>query len=164
MTHKATWYYWLTFMFKEFLDEAVTELPYEIVDIYECDKTSFTKAVIKISERHVIDKYISDIIIDNKLIESFDGKTVRALTYMATLERLKPDYSIVVQQMTAEVDEYILEIKSKNSTTILKKSPSEISKDHELVAKFNPIEANQIGYMAGVFETVKEYQLLRNNN
>ena len=82
-------------------------------------------------------------------------------TYMATVEKLKPDYSIVVQKMTDQVDEYILEIQSKNSDKKLKKSPSEISKDKDLVAKFHPVEANRIGYMAGVRETVKEYQLIQ---
>lgn len=97
---------------------------------------------------------------DNELIENLDTKTVRTLTYMATVERLKPDYSIVVQHMTPEVDEYLLEIRSKSKATTIKKSPSELSKDKELIAKFKPEDANKIGYMAGVRETVKEYQLV----
>ncbi len=99
---------------------------------------------------------------DNELIENLDAKTVRTLTYMATVERLKPDYSIVVQHMTPEVDEYLLEIKSKSNTTVIKKSPSELSKDKELIAKFKPEDANRIGYMAGVRETVKEYEIKKN--
>jgi hypothetical protein len=95
------------------------------------------------------------------LIDGLDNKTVRTLTYMATVERLKPDYSIVVQQMTQEVDEYILELKSR-SGAIVKKSAVELSKDSALLAKLNPIEANRVGYMAGVCETTKEYQLMRN--
>jgi hypothetical protein len=63
--------------------------------------------------------------------------------------------------MTQEVDEYILELKSKNGTTI-KKSAVELSKDASLLAKLNPVEANRVGYMAGVCETTKEYQLMRN--
>ena len=132
-----------------------------MVDIYECKKTGFIKAVIKLAERHTIEKNISDIIIDNEFIEGLDPKTVRTLTYMATVERLKPDYSIVVQQMTHEVDEYILEIKSKKDGTTIKKSSSELSKNPDLIAKFHPLEANRIGYMAGVCETAKEYQMIR---
>jgi hypothetical protein len=164
MKKKIGWYEWLVVMLKEFMVEGASKPHYEIVDIFECKKTGFTKAVIKLSERHIKEKNISDIIMDNELIENLDTKTVRALTYIATVERLKPDYSIVVQQMTSEVDEYILEIKSKSSGAILRKSPSDLIKDKDLISKFNSIEANRIGYMAGVRETVKEYQLLSSNN
>ena len=162
MKHKISWYHWLYVMFKEFMSETAVQDQYEIVDIYECKKTGFTKAIIKLSNRHVIEKNISEIVIDNGLLELFDKKTIRTLTYMATVERLKPDYSIVVQQMSHQVDDYILEIKSKNDAKTLKKSPIEITKDKALVAQFNPIDANRIGYMAGVRETVKEYQLTNN--
>ena len=80
---------------------------------------------------------------------------------MATVEHLKPDYSIVVQEMTNEVDEYLLELKSRNGHTRVKKTPTELSKDKEIVGKLCPLEANQIGYLAGVRETVREYQMLR---
>ncbi|HHU0122950.1 TPA: hypothetical protein ACT9L9_003046 [Legionella pneumophila] len=160
MKQKIGWYEWLAGMLKEFIAETAKKPQYEIVDIFECKKTGFTKAVIKLSERHTKEKNISDIIMDNVLIENLDTKTVRTLTYMATVERLKPDYSIVVQHMTPEVDEYLLEIRSKSKAITIKKSPSELSKDKELIAKFKPEDANKIGYMAGVRETVKEYQLV----
>lgn len=158
MKQKINWYEWLASMLKEFMVETTTRHQYEVVDIFECKRTGFTKGVIKLSERHTKEANISDIIMDNELIENLDPKAVRTLTYIATVERLKPDYSIVVQKMTSEVDEYILEIKSKQSGEISNKTPSELSKDKNLIAKFNPLEANKIGYLAGVRETVKEYQ------
>ncbi len=161
MDSRPSWYDWLITMLKEFTKEA-TKPQHEIVDIYECKETGFTKAVVKLFGRHMIEKNISDIVVDNNFIETLDKKTIRTLTYMATVERLKPDYSIVVQQMSNEVDGYILEIKSKNSGKSLKKSPSDISKDKGLVSKLDPIEANRIGYLAGVRDTVKEYEMLRN--
>ena len=156
---KIGWYEWFACMLKEFAAEKAKKPQYEIVDIFECNKTGFTKAVIKLYERHIKEKNISDIIMDNELIENLDAKTVRTLTYIATVERLKPDYSIVVQHMTPEVDEYLLEIKSKSNPTTIIKSPSELSKNKELIAKFKPEDANRIGYMAGVRETVKEYTI-----
>lgn len=160
MDQKISWYKWFSVMFKEFMTEAMDKTQYEIVNIYECKKTGFTKAVIKLSERHTIEKNISDIVTDNDFLECLDRKTIRTLTYMATIERLKPDYSIVVQQMTSEVDGYILEIQCRSDRSRFKKSPSEISKNRELLSKFNSMEAGQIGYLAGVCETVKEYQML----
>jgi len=164
MKQKIHWAHWLGEMVRDFISETSGKSPFEIVHIYECKKTGFTKAVIKLSERHVIEKNISDIILDNKFLDGFDKKTIRTLTYMATVERLKPDYSIVVQEMTDRVDEYLLEIKSKQSGNTFKKSPSEISRNKKLIDQFNPVEASRIGYMAGVHETVKEYQLVKNKS
>jgi hypothetical protein len=160
MDQKISWYKWFSVMFKEFMTEAIAKAQYEIVNIYECKKTGFTKAVIKLSERHTIEKNISDIITDSEFLECLDKKTIRTLTYMATIERLKPDYSIVVQQMTNEVDGYILEIQRRSDQSRFKKSPLEISKNRELLSKFNSMEASRIGYLAGVCETVKEYQMV----
>lgn len=160
MKQKIGWYEWFSCMLKEFVAETAKKPRYEIVDIFECKKTGFTKAVIKLSERHTKERNISDIIMDNELIENLNTKTVRTLTYIATVERLKPDYSIVVQHMTPEVDEYLLEIKSKSNATTIKKSPSELSKNNDLIEKFNSSDANRIGYLAGVRETVKEFQLI----
>jgi len=163
MKLKNSWFEWFSLMLNEFVVESVSKPQFEIVDIFECKKSGFTKAVIKLSERHTQEKNISDIIMNNDLIANLDAKTVRTLTYIATIERLKPDYSIVLQQMTNEIDDYILEIKSKNSGVIMKKTPSELTRDVDLIAKFNSVEANRIGYMAGVRETVKEYQVLTSN-
>ncbi|RUR14243.1 hypothetical protein [Legionella sp. km772] len=158
MKEKISWYEWFSASLKEFVVEAAKPY-YEIVDIFECDKTGFTKAAIKYSGRHIKEKNISDIVMDNELIKHLDPKTIRTLTYIAAVERLKPDYSILVHHMTSEVDEYLLEIKSRHSKETLKKSPTELSKDKEIISKFNPIDANKIGYMAGVRETVKEYEI-----
>ena len=151
-------------MFREFMIETANKPLYEVVNIYECKKTGFTKAVIKLSERHTIEKNISDIVVDNEFLENLDKKTIRTLTYMATVECLKPDYSIVAQHMSGEVDDYILEIKSKNAHATIKKSPSDVSKDPALIAQFKPADANRIGYMAGVRETVREYRLICNKS
>jgi hypothetical protein len=159
MDKKKYWINWFISMLKEFLSELTKKSKYEILNIYECQKTNFIKAEIKLSGRHIIEKNISEIVTDLALLEGFDKKTIRTLTYMATVERLKPDYSIVVQQLGVEVDDYILEIRSKNGTEISKKTPFEMSKDKILLSKFSPIDANRIGYLAGIKETVEEFKM-----
>jgi hypothetical protein len=67
MLQKVSWYSWLALMFKEFIVETANKSQYKIVDIYECKKTGFTKAVVQMSERHIIEKNISDIVVDNDL-------------------------------------------------------------------------------------------------
>ncbi len=153
----------LVSIFKEFLSDKVKKSPYEILDIYESSKTKFTVAQVKLAGRHIVEKNISDIVIDLEFLESFDKKTIRTLTYLATVERMRPDYSIVVQKLGDEVDSYILEIRSKNSKLITNKSAYEMSKDKSLLSKFSPLDANRIGYLAGVEETVKEFKMKPQN-
>lgn len=156
---KRNWIKKILDIFKDFIIDTNKKTLFEIVDLYECNKTGITKAVIKFSKRHIQEKNINDIILNNDLIDHLDSKTIRTLTYIATVEKLKPDYSILVQHMSIEIDEYLLEIKSKVDSKIFKKSPSEISNDLHIISKFNPIDANKIGYMAGVRDTVKEYKI-----
>ncbi|MBA3661047.1 MAG: hypothetical protein H0W64_04945 [Gammaproteobacteria bacterium] len=159
MTMKVSLMDRLGSMLKEFINDVAVKEQAKIVDIYECKKSGYIRAVIQLSTRHVIEKNISDIVTDNMLIQCFDKKTIRTLTYMATIERMKPDYSVVVQQLQDEVDEYILGIKSKSDKNIIKKTPSEISKDKALLAKFSPVDASRIGYLAGIRDTVKEFKI-----
>jgi hypothetical protein len=159
---KMNWFHRISLLFKEFKCETGTKPLYEVINVYSCKKTGFTKAVIKLAEHYTIEKSISDIVFDTQFIEGLDKKTIRTFTYIATIEQRKPDYSIVVQQLTDQIDEYLLEIESKQHRTTFKKSASELSKDKISLAKFDPIEANRIGYMAGVRETVKEYKLIQN--
>lgn len=159
MDTKKSWINWLISLLKEFISDLTKKPEYEILDIYECCKTGFTKAEIKLSGRHIIEKNISDIVTDFAFLEGFNKKTIRTLTYMATVERLKPDFSIVLQQLGSDVDDFILEIRSRNSKKTSRKTPSEVCKDKSLLAKFSPIDANRIGYLAGINETVKEFKM-----
>ena len=153
----------ILYNFREFIKEILKKYEYEVLNIYECPKTGFKKAEIKLAGRHIIEKYISEIVTDFAFLEGFNKKTIRALTYMATVERLEPTYSIVLQQLGNEVDDFILEIRSKNGKKISKIKASEMSKDKSLIAKFSPTDANRIGYLAGVKETVKEFEMKAQN-
>ncbi|RAP35030.1 hypothetical protein B1207_14115 [Legionella quinlivanii] len=158
LSSTLAWWNIIVLTIKEFFSERVDKPQFEIVDLYECSKTKYTKAVIKLSQRHIIEKNISDIVVDNNFIECLDKKTVRTLTYIATVERLKPDYTIITQQMRDEVEGYMLELKSKNGRETITGTPTEISRDKDLISKLNPIDANRVGYMAGVSDTVKDYK------
>src|SRR5580693_6259778 len=98
---------WLISMFKVFLAETTKERVYEILDIYVSEDTGFTIAQVKLAGRHVVEKNISDIVTDLQFLEGFSKKDIRTLTYLATVEKMKPDYSIVVQHLGSEVDDYI---------------------------------------------------------
>lgn len=158
-TVSSRWYSWLISALKEFIAESKKQFPYEVVDIKECKKTGSKKAVIRLAGRHVIEKEIENIITDDGLLIGLDPFAIRALTFLATVDRMKPDYSIAVQQLGENVDEYILKIKSRYKDELEEKTASEISKDSSLISKFSPLDANRIGYMAGVKDTADEFKV-----
>jgi hypothetical protein len=144
-------------LIKNFSKDVVFESRYKILDLYECDVSGFKMVVVKLSGRHIITKKVSDIIIDNDFIEGFDQKTIRTLTYLATTEKMKPDYSINILQLGSDPDDYIFGIKSKGGR--ISKTLSEMSKDKLLLSKLSPLDANRIGYLAGIRDTVKEFTI-----
>lgn len=152
---KKNWINWLIVIFKEFISDFAKKSEYKILDIYECQKTGCTKAQVKLYGRHIIEKNINEIVTDLTFLENFDKKTIRTLTYIATIERLKPDFSIVVQQLGSEVDDYILKICARNGKEITNKTPSEMSKDklllfcqHLFIGKMESSNAWQIFYFS----------------
>lgn len=158
MNAQINWINWLGKMLKEFLAEKIEKSEYEILELFECNKTGFTKAVIKLSGRHTIEKYVSDIVIDNDFLEAFDKKTIRTLTYMATVERLKPDCSVIGQQLGEDADDYTLQIHSRTGHKKIDKSLAEIVNDKLLLSRLSPIDANRIGYLAGIKDAVDDFK------
>lgn len=158
MNAQINWINWLAKMFKEFLAEKIETSEYEILELFECNKTGFTKAVIKLSGRHTIEKYISDIVVDNDFLKAFDKKTIRTLTYMATIEGLKPDYSVIGQVLGDEADDYTVQIHSRTGHKKIDMSLAEIVNDKLLLSRLSPIDANRIGYLAGIKDAVDEFK------
>ena len=158
MKIKINMFTWLNTMFKEFIDERIQKPLYEIADIFECKKTGAILAIIKFSSTKYLAKKLSEIMNCSELLEGFDKKTIQTLTYIATMENMKPEYSIAAQMLTDKVDNFILEIKSKNNKNTIRKSPSEISKDKKLINKFSQLEAHRIGYMTGIRDAVMDFE------
>lgn len=159
METKVNIFEWLNTKLKEFMHEKICSPEYEVVDLRNCIKTGAKIAVIKVGSRHIIEKYVNEIITDMSFLEGFDKKTIRTLTYIATVETYTPDYYLLAQKMGNEVDEYLLEIKSRKDNKTIKKTPTEIVNNKGLIEKFSPSDANKIGYMAGIKEAVKEFKI-----
>jgi len=164
MKNKQRIWHGLWHWLKQFFHEMQQKPPYQVVDIYECQKTGVTKAVVKLSARHAVEKNISAVITDADFIEGLDKQTIRTLTYMATMERMQPNYAIAVQHLTNGADDCILELKSRHNHTTVLQSPTELSKNKSLLMQLGPMDANRIGYLAGVLETLHETQLKNNSD
>lgn len=151
------WMQWFVAMTKEFFDES-SKQKYEIVDDYASPENGKKKVVIKLSSRHTYECSLDEAILSDKFIDGFDKKTIRALTCVAIAEKMSPEYTVFSEQDIN--DEHILKFKAKNGKVSSKLS-SETCKDKEFLSKLSSLDAHKIGYIAGINETVKEFQALK---
>lgn len=76
----------------------------------------------------------------------------QAAVYLAGLEFSQP------------LQAYIITLKNQQGVIIAKKSASDVSKDSNLVKKLSSEDANRVGYMAGINDTLKENLLLKSES
>lgn len=144
---------------KELLCGTADQVLYQILELYECENTGFLKALIKTPEGKLMRKKIADIVNNMRILEKFDKKTIRTLTYLAAIETIKPDYSIASQQFGSGADNYILNVRSRHERKTQARPVREIFKDKSIISGLSPADANRVGYLAGVKETVEEFNL-----
>ncbi len=152
------WLNWFFQIKKEFIAES-SKPKYEIVDDYTCAKTGKKKIVIKISSRYSKHCSLDEVILSDDYIEGLDKKTIRALACAAIAEKMTPEYTVFSNQ-EIEDNENLLKFKSKNGKISAKLS-SETYQDRKFLSKLSSLDAHQIGYIAGINKTVKEFQALQ---
>ena len=155
MKKNFKWYGNLKNLYQEFMQDMGNKSIYEIVALEQNDEDKETEVVIRLNGRFVIKRTPQQIILDDKIIDGLSPKAVRAITYLALLEKLSPEYHLISVELDQKVKEYIVTIKHKNSDKLSKLSASQISKNAEVVKKLSPLDANRIGYMAGVNDNIK---------
>ncbi len=96
------------------------------------------------------------IILDDTIIDGLSSKETRAITYLAVLERLAPENHLISWELDQILQEYTVTLKDKKNLKVERKSASEISRDKQIINKLTPEDANRIGYMAGINDTLKD--------
>lgn len=127
-------------------------------NIFKCPVKGVTKVLIYHADGHVLsEKNLAELINDKHFIATCDEQTARDLTHLAANETQKPNYSLLTQTMGEQSEDCLLHIKSHLDQQILVKRLSEIN-NQTFLSHLSPLDANRIGYLAGVRETVMEYQ------
>ncbi|MDF1646616.1 MAG: hypothetical protein P1U61_06525 [Legionellaceae bacterium] len=142
-------------LLNEFTKEGKQKYPYEVVGIETKENKKIL--VIQLEGRLIKRKRPEDIVLDDSMIEGLSPKAVRAITYLAVLEQLAPEFQILSLELNQKLQEYIVTLKNHTDDVIEKKSASQVSKDSSLVKKLSPEDANRIGYMAGINDSIQEH-------
>ncbi|MCH9756205.1 MAG: hypothetical protein K0U37_03295, partial [Gammaproteobacteria bacterium] len=93
MTKKGNLFFNVKNLFNEFTKEGRQKYPYEVVGIE--DKHNRKILVIQLEGRLIKRETPEKIILDDSIIEGLSPKAVRAITYLAVLEQLAPDFQLV---------------------------------------------------------------------
>lgn len=154
MKRKKSTLHHLKTLFDEFSKAEKQKTLYQVVGIEE---HNHKKMVVIQLEGHLIQKKTPEqVILDDALVEGLPPKAVRAITYLAVLEKVSPKIQIVSLALDEKLQEYIITLKNHNSSSLEKKLASELVKDNSLIRKLSPLDAHRVGYMAGVSDTDKD--------
>jgi hypothetical protein len=89
-----------------------------------------------------------EILVDDKMLEGFSKKDIRAITYFACEEMRRPKFKIEVQEFCGRINRMIFRIKSKDDKEV-SKSASQILLDKEMVESLSKKDLTSVSYMAG---------------
>lgn len=142
-------------LFNDFVHDKKSKKFYEVVGIEE-NKDQEKILIIQLEGRFIIKKTPLDIILDDTIVENLSPQAIRAITYLAVLEQLAPEMQLISCELDQKIKEYTVTLKN-NKMIYEKISASRISKDRGLIKKLSSEDANRIGYMAGINDTVNEY-------
>lgn len=155
MKAKEKWFYNIRNLFNEFAMEQKSKNAFEIVGI-EKSSEDVTYFIVQL-EGHITKKMTpQQIILNDSIIEGLSSKETRAITYYAVLEKLAPENQLVSWELDQILQEFTVTLKNKENKKLEKASASKISKDKNIINKLTPEDANRIGYMAGINDTLKD--------
>lgn len=80
-------------LYREYIAEKKTQVPFEVVGVEQ--NGSSTHVVIRLEGHLIIRKTPEEVILDDCLVDGLQPRAVRAITYLAVLQKLSPEYSLI---------------------------------------------------------------------
>lgn len=147
-THRKSISEYVGWLFKQY-QQAQQELKsdaYRIVD-HNTDKDGQHHLTIQIVGKSVTFKSTPQkILADDDLVEHFSRKDIRTITYLACQDLEKPKHRIILQEFCQKLNRLVFGVKNPKKDEVLRKMPSEISQDKELLKTLSQEDAHLVGY------------------
>jgi hypothetical protein len=108
------------------------------------------KIVIQVIGKSVfIECTPQELVVDDRMLEGFSKKNIRAITYFACEQVRKPKYKIVVQEFCEKLNKILFKLKIQNNDDAIKKSASQILLDKNLMDGLSREDIKSVSYIAG---------------
>lgn len=139
------------------IDEVRPKHHYQVADIFRCGNTEKLKVVLHVTcQRFAFSKYLEDVINDDSIITELDQRSVRSLTQLAAIEKANPEM-MLASETYGESTEF--KIKKKGAKEVIDMSLRDFIEEHNLIKKFNALDAYKIGYKMGAADELELSQL-----
>ncbi len=113
-------------------------------------KSKQNKLIIQlVGKSLIIELSPHEIVADDKLLEGFSKKDIRAITYLACEIIKKPKYKIIMQEFSEEYSEMKFQLKEVLGKTVITKSAIQILLDKDILTNMSNDDIKSISYMAG---------------
>jgi len=146
--------------YKELKQEFNTTYPYRIVDKKYSKKLKQDILIIQASGRNIFfESTLKEILGNEEILQGFSPQDVRNITYLYCVEVLRPNYKIIAQEYSEELQQDIFTIKKIGEDHSMRKTAEEISTDKEFIKQFGQLDAHKIGYNLGEIHSANERKL-----
>lgn len=140
---------------------------YRIIEIKHSSSNQ-TKIIFQIIGKvTLIESTPQEIMTDDRLLEGFSKKDIRAITYLACTQNKTPKYKIVVQEFCDRMNRILFKLQKQHDNEIITKSASEISTDKSIIQSLSQDDIQTISYIAGYEHSINEKEemdLAKKNN
>lgn len=119
---------------------------------YRLEKISQTETDEYIVTVQIINKAVvfqtkpEEILANDRLVDQFSPRDVRALTYIGYLSMNNPKYKILAQRLCEQQDKVLFALRKKGDKKVIIKTADEILKEKDILHSLHAQDAQTIGY------------------
>lgn len=131
---------------------------YRIVEVKLSSSGQYKLNIQIIGKSTVVECTPEEIAADDRMLEGFSKKDIRAITYFACKQCKTPNYKIIMQEFCNSFNKILFKLKGHDSEEIILKTASQITLDKNIINGLSPEDICSISYAAGYEQSFnKEY-------
>ncbi|OGT36245.1 MAG: hypothetical protein A3F11_06810 [Gammaproteobacteria bacterium RIFCSPHIGHO2_12_FULL_37_14] len=129
---------------------------YRVVEVKQSSLDQYKLAIQIIGKSTVVECTPQEIVANDRMLEGFSKKDIRAITYFACEQSKKPKYKIIMQEFCDTFNKILFKLKKYDSDEIILKTAGQISLDKHFINNLSQEDACSISYAAGYEQSSHE--------
>lgn len=122
---------------------------YRVVEVRQSSSGQYKLAIQVIGKSTVVECTPREIVANDRMLEGFSKKDIRAITYFACEQSQKPMYKIIMQEFCDTLNKIFFKLKKRDSNEIISKTAGQISLEKNLINNLSQEDMCSISYAAG---------------
>lgn len=134
---------------KQYSEQQVQQNIYRIAEIKKSPQGLHQLVVQVIGKATVIECTPEEIVLNDRMLEGFSKKDIRAITFFACEQHKKPKYKITAQEFSGDLDTMLFKLKKCDSDEVILKTAGQIALDKNLINNLPQEDVCSVSYAAG---------------